>query len=294
MSTQKSGEDDANAKSGTTYVLAIDLGGSGHKVALVADSGEVVASADTSIDTHIYPDGGAEQDAHAWWDKALSAAKQVIREAGVLPEDIVAVGCDTQWSLVVPVDENCTPLMNAIHWSDTRGGRYNRQITDGFPKIQGYGLSKLMRWIRLTGLVPTQAGADSLGHVLFIKNERPDIYAKTYKFLEPMDYLTARLTGRITATQKTMAPFIVVDNREWGSMEYSDTLLEMAGLDRDKFPEIIPNNGIAGTLQPSVAAELGLAPDTPVISGIGDSNVSLIGSGAVRDFEPIIYIGTTL
>ena len=43
-----------------------------------------------------------------------------------------------------------------------------------------------------------------------------------------------------------------------------------------------------------MADKLGLAPDTPVISGVGDSNASLIGSGAVKDFEPIIYIGTTL
>jgi hypothetical protein len=71
-----------------------------------------------------------------------------------------------------------------------------------------------LKWIKLTGLVPTHSGVDSLGHVLFIKHERPDIYAKTYKFLEPMDFLTARLTGKITATQKTMVPFVVVDNRQ--------------------------------------------------------------------------------
>ncbi|MBW2178120.1 MAG: FGGY-family carbohydrate kinase [Deltaproteobacteria bacterium] len=291
---QKTVYENADERTPETYALAIDLGGGGHKVAIVADSGEIVASADERIDTHLLPDGGAEQDAVAWWDKAVSAAKRVIRDSGVPPKKIIAVGCDSQWSLAVPVDEHCVPLMNALHWSDTRGGRYNRKITDGFPKIQGYGLSKLMRWVRMTGLVPTQSGVDSLGHVQFIKNERPEIYKKTYKFLEPMDYLTARLTGRITATQKTMAAFMVVDNRTWGSQEYSDTLLNLAGLDREKFPEMIANDGVVGTLEPSMAAELGLDPATPVISGIGDSNVSLIGSGAVKDFEPIIYIGTTL
>jgi len=75
-------------------------------------------------------------------------------------------------------------------------------------------LRKLRKWIKLTGMVPTHSGVDSLGHVLFIKNERPDIYAKTYKFLEPMDYLTACLTGKITATQKTMAPFMVMETRD--------------------------------------------------------------------------------
>jgi xylulokinase len=277
----------------TRYVLAIDLGSGGPKAAIVADTGEVIASADENITTHLLPDGGAEQDPNEWWNGAKKAAKKVINESNVSPEDIVAVGCDSQWSVVVPVDEHAEPLMGAVHWLDTRGGKYNRKLAAGFPSVLGYGLFKLLKWIRLTGMAPTHSGVDSLGHVLFIKNERPDIYAKTYKFLEPMDYLTARLTGKITATQKTMTIFMVMDNRQWGSMQYSDELLNMAGVEKEKFPELIANDGIVGPLDPSVAEELGLHPSTRVIAGIGDSNASTIGSGAVRDFKTIIYIGTS-
>ena len=275
------------------YVLAIDLGSGGHKVAVVSDSGEVVASAEENISTYMLPDGGAEQDPDEWWIGAKKTAKKVIRESNVSAEDIVAVGCDSQWSVVVPVDEHAQPLMNAVHWLDTRGGKYNRQIVSGFPRVQGYNLFKVLKWIKLTGMAPTHSGVDSLGHVLFIKNERPDIYARTYKFLEPMDYLTSRLTGKITATQKTMTIFMITDNRQWGSQEYSDEMLKLAGVDKEKFPELIPNDGVVGTLAPAVAKELGLQPATRVIAGIGDSNVSAIGSGAVKDYEAIIYIGTS-
>jgi xylulokinase len=276
------------------YVIAIDLGSGGYKAAIVADSGEMIASAGGAITTHILPYGGVEQDPVEWWEGVKQAAKKVIRESNVAPEDIVAIGCDSQWSVVVPVDEHAEPLMQAVHWMDTRGGRHNCHITAGFPSIQGYGILKLLKWIKLTGLAPTHSGMDSLGHVLFIKHDRPQIYAKTYKFLEPMDFLTARLTGKITATQKTMAPFAVVDNRQWGSREYSHELLNLAGLDQDKFPTLIPNDGIIGPILPSVAEELGLHPSTRVVAGIGDSNASAIGSGAVKDFETIIYIGTSL
>lgn len=276
------------------YVLAIDLGSGGHKVAVVADDGEVIASADETITTHMLPNGGAEQDPEEWWSKAKNLTKKVIKEANVPSEDIVAVGCDSQWSVAVPVDEQGNHLMNAVHWLDTRGGKHNQEITAGFPNILGYGLFKLLKWVKYTGMAPTHTGVDSLGHVLYIKNERPDIYSKTYKFLEPMDYLTAKLTGKITATQKTMAPFVTVDNRQWGSQEYSDVLLKLAGIEKEKFPELIPNDGVIGPLQSSVAEELGLDPSTQVIAGIGDSNASLIGSGAAHDFETIIYIGTSL
>lgn len=275
------------------YVLSIDLGSSDLKAALVGIDGRIVASADEPTGTRLFPGGGAEQDPVQWWHNAKKAAAAVIARAGVPPEKIVAVACDSQWSVVVPVDENAEPLMGAVHWLDTRGGKYNRQVAGGFPGIQGYQVWKLMRWIRLTGLAPTHTGVDSMGHVLFIKNERPDIYRQTFKFLEPMDYLTARLSGKIVATQKTMAPFVITDNR-FGKGRYSDALLRMAGLDREKFPDLIANNGIVGPIDPAVAEELGLTPATQVVAGVGDTNASIIGSGAVRDFEAIIYIGTTL
>jgi xylulokinase len=290
---QEGTHDEKPGKDPTRYVLAIDLGSGGHKAAIVSDSGKVIASAEENIVTHMLPDGGAEQDPGEWWDGALKTAKKVIRESGVSPEDIVAVGCDSQWSVVVPVDEHAQPLMNAVHWLDTRGGKYNRQIVSGFPRVQGYNLLKVLKWIKLTGMAPTHSGVDSLGHVLFIKNERPDIYAQTYKFLEPMDYLTSRLTGRITATQKTMTIFMIMDNRQWGSREYSGEMLQLAGVDKEKFPELIANDGVVGTLDPAIAEELGLMPSTQVIAGIGDSNASAIGSGAVGDFKAIIYIGTS-
>ncbi len=274
-------------------VLAIDLGSSSVKAAVVSDTGEVMAGAGESIITYLLPDGGAEQDANQWWQGACVAAKKAIKESNVRPEFIVAVCCASQWSVVVPVDANIRPLMKAVHWLDTRGGIYNQHIMKGFPRIKGYGLGKLLKWIRLTGLAPTQSGVDSLGHVLFIKNEKPDIYAATHKFLEPMDFLTSRLTGRITATQKTMAPFMAVENRKWGQQQYSDALLAMSGIEKEKFPELISNDGMIGLIDGSVAAELGLDPSTKVVAGIGDSNASAIGSGAVDDFETIIYIGTS-
>jgi xylulokinase len=275
-------------------VLAIDLGGGSVKAAVVSDAGRIAAVSAEPVTTLLLSGGGAEQDPNHWWGVAMRAAKQAILDSCENPENIAAIACASQWSVVVPVDEHINPLMNAVYWLDTRGARYNRAISGGFPEIQGYNIFKALKWIRLAGLAPTHSGVDSLGHLLFIKHERPEVYARTRAFLEPMDFLTAKLTGRITATQKTMAPFMVVENRKWGKRDYSDTLLKLAGLDRSRFPELLENNGIVGTLLPAVAHELGLLSSTPVICGIADSNASVIGSGALADFEPIIYMGTSM
>jgi len=284
----------AGTQTGVRYVLTIDLGSGGPKAGIVSAAGDVLAVATQKIETLYFPNGGAEQDPNQWWHCSKQAVKEVISTAGISKKSICAVACTSQWSVTVPVDHNGDALMNAVCWMDTRGGKYNRDLTQGFPSIQGYNLFKLFKWIRLTGLAPTHTGADSLGHILFIKNELPEIYNRTHKFLEPMDYLNMRLTGRMTATQHTIAPIMLVDNRTWSHCEYHDSLLEMVALDRKKLPDLIPSNAVVGPLLPSVADELGLLPTTPVMAGINDTNASAIGCGAAKLFEGIIYIGTSL
>lgn len=122
----------------------------------------------------------------------------------------MAVSCaKPEWLVTVPVDCAGRPLMNAVHWTDSReAAPYTKWVTDGRIKVAGYGLVKLLRWIRLTGGVPTHSGADALSHILFIRHERPDIYRATYKLLEPMDFINFRLTGRAAATYATVYPYL--------------------------------------------------------------------------------------
>jgi len=283
-------------KSSTVYVLSIDLGSGGPKAAVIADTGEVMGSGAERVEIQLLPNGGAEQDAREWWNGAMRAAKKAIRESGVPPEKIVAVSCDSQYFVIVPVDEHGEPLMNGISWMDTRGGKYNREIIKGFPSVQGYDLFKIIKWLRIAGIPLTNTGIDATGHILYIKNERPDIFKKTYKFLEPMDYLTFRLTGKCTGTQHTMVTVPAIDNRIWGNLKYHSGLLKTLGLDedREKFPDLVENGSVIGTLQQSVADELGLSPSTKVIAGMNDTSALAIGGGAVQDGDPLMYIGTTV
>ncbi len=183
--------------------------------------------------------------------------------------------------------------MNAVSWMDTRGGKYNRALSTGWPRIQGYGLAKALKWVRLSGGAPVASGADGLGHIQFIRNERPEIYARTHKFLEPMDYLNLRLTGQIAASFATMFTYWATDNRNPNRIEYSPALLKISNLERAKLPDLFPVNHVLGTLTPDVADELGLKRDTRVVMGSCDLQAATIGAGTVEDFDGYFYIGTT-
>ena len=277
----------------TKYILAIDMGSGSTKAAVVANTGEVVASALRHTSIRIMSGGGAEHDPNEWWLAVMSAAKEAIAASRVPAERIIAVTCTTLWAVTVPVDESGTAIGNAISWMDSRGAKYNRAIARGWPKVQGYGLLKLLKWLRYSGGAPVLSGVDGLGHVLFIKNERPDVYRRTFKFLEPMDYLNLRLTGRFAASYATMFTYWLTDNRDPNRIDYLPELLAMAGVDRAKLPDLLPVNAVLGTIKREIADELGLARSTRVAMGTCDGHAATVGAGTVRDYAGYFYVGTT-
>jgi len=275
------------------FILAIDLGTSGPKTALVTTGGEVVDFEFKENEVILLPDGGAEQRPADWWDAIRHTAGKVLAKQLVPVEDIEAVCCSTQWSGTVAVDRGGNPLMNAIIWLDSRGSRQVKRITGGMVKLEGYGILKLQRWLRLTGGIPSHTGKDPIAHILFIKEQYPDIYRQTYKFLEPKDYINLKLTGKLAASPDSIALHWLTDNRDLDRVDYDARLLRMSTVQRDKFPDLKRAVDILGPIKPEVAAELGLSEKVQVVMGTPDIPCAAIGSGAVKDFEGHLYIGTS-
>lgn len=275
------------------YVLAVDLGTSGPKTALISIHGDVVADAFAETPVILLPGGGAEQDPEGWWKAIISTAKQVLSRRLVPADDIIAVSVTTQWSGTVPVDRDGRHLMNAVIWMDSRGAEPLREKLTGFPKFEGYPLAKVATWLRLTGGAPAMSGKDPISHIVWIQKNCPDIYRNTYKFLEPKDYINMRLTGKFAATFDSILLHWVTDNRDPDRVVYSDKLMRMVGIDRDKLPDLIRAVDVLGPITKEVASELGLKAGTPVIGGTPDVQSACVGSGAVRDYEGHVYIGTS-
>lgn len=274
-------------------VLAIDLGTSGPKVALVSLRGDVVDCAVGNTSLTVLPGGGAEQDPDDWWTAIRSTTAVLLANNPGTAEHITAVGCTSQWSGTVAVDRSGHHLMNAIIWMDSRGAPFVRQITNGFPKLEGYGVRRLLTWLRLTGGIPVRSGKDSIAHILYIKHTHPDIYRQTHAFLEPKDYLNLRLTGRFAASHDSITLHWLTDNRDIHNIAYDERLINFATVERDKLPELQRAVDILGPILPDVARELGVPAGIPVVMGTPDIHSAALGSGAVGDYEPHLYIGTS-
>jgi xylulokinase len=275
------------------YVLAVDLGTGGPKVAVVATSGRIVAHAAEPVALHLLEDGGAEQDPDEWWSAICAAARRALASAAVPPESLVAVGCTSQWSGTVAVGADGRPLMRAVIWMDSRGNKAIRRVVGGPLNLLGYDPRKLLRWVQVTGGAPGLSGKDPVAHILFIRDSFPDVHRDTATFLEPVDYLNLKLTGRTCASFDSIAAHWVTDNRSVDRVSYDDRLLELTGLDRAKLPELVPPGTVIGTVTGPAATQLGVPAGVPVSVGSGDVHSAVFGSGAVADFEAHLYIGTS-
>lgn len=278
---------------GARHVLAVDLGTSGPKVAIVREDGAIIATGFESTPLFLSSGGGAEQDPRDWWRAIVGASRQAfasIEGAPVVPD---AICCTAQWSGTVAVDEQGSPLMNAIIWMDCRGAELLPPIIGGFPAVLGYNVPRLLRWVRLTGGAPERSGKGPIAHLLFLRNAHPEVHARARYFLEPKDYLNLVLTGVCATSIDSIALHWITDNRDLSNVRYDATLLRWVGLERDRLPSLCKATDIVGELLPERAAELGLPAGIPVVAGTPDLTSAAIGSGAVEDFEVHSYIGTS-
>lgn len=276
-----------------TYIIAIDHGTSGVKTALATVHGEIIAFESEKTSLIFTPDGGIEQDPDEWWRAIIKTTSRLVGKGLVPVEEIEAICCSSTFSSTVAVDSGGKHLMNSLTWMDSRGAQDVRKTMKGLINMQGYSLSKLLKWIPRSGGAPGMSGKDDAAHVLYIKNHHPEIYNKTYKFLGSKDYLNLKLSGKFAASYDSATLFWVTDNRNINNIKYDTGLIKALGTDIDKFPPLMRSTDILGTITKEFAAETGLSALTKVVVGSPDLQSACIGSGAVEDFEGHIYIGTS-
>lgn len=276
-----------------SVILAMDLGTSGMKVALITVGGKVLGWDSEPVKLILTQDGGAEQDPQEWWQAFLIAAGRLVARGLTPLDNIKAVCCSTQGEGTIPVDQNGNALMNCVLWMDMRGEKFLKQQFKGLINVTGAGINNTLRWIRLTGGMPSMTGKDPAAHMLLIRDAYPEVYARTYKFLNVLDFLNLKLTGRFTATFDSILTSWVTDNRDPDRIHYDSDLVKRSGIDRDKLPEIVKCTDIIGELKCEVADALGLKPGVKVVAGAIDNTAAAIGAGTVGDFDTHLYIGTS-
>jgi xylulokinase len=263
------------------YLIGIDFGTHETKGCCVTVDGVVVAKA-SRAHTLITPKPGyAEHDPEKqWWVEFVGIVQELMGQAGIKPEEIGAIGISTVMAAVVFLDDYARPLRNAILYGiDTRSVPQAKKIN----KI--IGKEKLEKDF---GGVCT---AESFGpKILWVKENEPQIFAKTKHITFESGYLNARLTGVYAVSRYTVQgakPMVDKQSQHW-IPEYCNMFCPI-----ELLPSIVEASDVIGTVTAEAARETGLAEGTPVIAGCTDAGAEALSSGVISSGDTMLMYGST-
>lgn len=257
---------------GRKVVIGIDLGTGGARVVASDRDGNITASGEQPLaePSPARPAGYCEQDTSDWWYATATALGQV---ASGLAGDSrpLAIAVDSTSGTIVPVDENGNALAPAIMHNDTRASRQADEVAAaaGHPVSATFALPK----------------------ALWIKQETPDVFRRTTRFVHETDFVVGKLTGTFDVSDTFNVLKMGYDLNEDKWPEFIETKL---GIPLKMLPEVVEPGEVIGRVSGEASEETGIPKGTPVVAGATDSNAAFFASGATCEGEWNSTLGTSL
>ena len=259
-------------------ILTFDVGTTAIKTCLFDRNLECLAIR-TDEYTLITENGTVELDCETYWDTICLAVAGIRTE--VPDAQIKAICLTTQGETMIPVDRDGTPLHRAVVWLDDRAKTQADKVGQILPLKKLYAHTGVTD---MNGFVP-------LPKLLWFKEERPEIYEKTCKFLLVEDFILHRLTGEFVTEKSLLTSTAYYDIR---NDRYWTELLEQLELDVEKLPRILDCGGLVGKLRRQAQTALGLDENVQVFAGAMDQIAASIGGGGMQKDVVTATIGTAM
>ena len=261
------------------YILAYDLGTTGTKAILINAMGHIIASAFIGYETNYLHPNWVEQNPLDWRDAIRNTTQQVLATSKILPHHIAVISFSGHMNGALIVDAKGVPLRPAIIWADQRATRQAEHITQTCGDAEIY---------QLTG--NRVSAAYTLAKLLWIKDNEADLFAQTYKVLQPKDYAAFYLSGVFATdySDASLTQMLDLHQRCWAA-----EMLISLGIPLEILPTIHPSAHVIGQVTQEAAHATGLQAGTPVVIGGGDGACATVGAGAIREGDIYTYIGSS-
>lgn len=270
------------------YVIGVDIGTQSTKALLCDERGRIVAQHSQGYQPDTPRPLWAEQEASVWLDAvtaciAASIVKAQAAEPAFEGSRVRAVCISSLYGgSGIPVDETMKPLHPCLIWMDRRAESEVRWVKDNIDD----------------GLLRSVTGnhVDSyygFTKILWIKNNRPDVWARTSLFLPPNVWVIYALTGEVAIDHSSAGNIGGV--YDLAQRNWSAEMLDRLGIPKKMMPaRLVGSSEIVGGMLPEVAVQLGLDAGTPVVAGGVDAAVATFAAGATRKGQHVAMIGTSM
>jgi xylulokinase len=251
------------------YLLTFDIGTTSVKACIFTESLRMKGHASEEYQLITERAGWLELQGSDYWNAVRRGAKAAIANAGIDAKDIVTISVTTQGETLIPVDRNGKDLRNAIVWLDERAGEQAARLATRFDASCFYQETGLPE---LNGYIP-------VAKLLWIKENEPEIYEKTFKFLLLEDYVIMHLTG-LFVTEKALSCstgwYCFKEDGLWREM------MDYAGLDAEKLPLMLEcGTVVPASVLPGVLDEFGFSENVRVVTGAMDQTAGAVGAGNI-------------
>ncbi len=246
------------------HLMGIDIGTTSLKGCVFDETGEVLFSVTRSY-TLLTEGERVELPAEEYFTLFKEAYDELSEKT-----HIDALAIDTQGETLIFLDKEGTPLMNAIVWLDTRAEREAKEIEAAFGRKRIY---------EITGQTEVPAGYPA-PKILWLKNNRPELFSRLDKVLLLEDYLLYRITGKFDAERSLYSSTLYLDIR---TGEYFKEMLDFIGISEKNLP----------TLHES-GERVGEYMGATVSTGALDQVAGFVGSGILEEGAVSETTGTAL
>ncbi len=273
------------------YAITYDIGTTGVKTCIfeLGESIKLVSAASEGYKLYVFSDGGAEQEPQEWWDAMCSTTKTVLSKCDVDINDICGISFCSQMQGLVLVDKDAIPVRRAMSYMDQRARKELKEGIAYGPQIAGAFIPKLLKSLMITGAVAASV-KDPVWKYKWVEKNEPENFKRVHKWLDVKEYFIARMTGEFCMTHDSAFATLLYDIKK---NEFSAPMCKMLGVNMKHLPDIKNSAEKIGELLPTPAAELGLAPGTPVFGGGGDASLIGVGAGSVAMGDTHVYSGTS-
>jgi len=272
----------------SAYVIGVDIGTQSTKALLCDASGRIVAQHSKSYRPDTPKPMWAEQWPRVWVDAVFECiagcvAKAAADTTGFRAEAVRAICISGLYGgSGIPVDARFEPLHPCLIWMDRRANAEVDWVR---------GSIDLARLGAITG-----NGVDSYyGYtkMLWLRNNRPHVFANTRYFLPPNAFVIHALTGEVAIDRSSAGNIGGVYDIRAGT--WSTEMLDALGIPASMMPErLVASTDVVGTLTPAAASRLGVASGTPVVAGGVDAAVATLAAGVTRTGQHVAMIGSSM
>jgi sugar (pentulose or hexulose) kinase len=262
----------------SSLLIGLDCSTSACKAVVWDCRGNAIAKGHSSLSLITPQPTWHEQSAESWWTSTVQAIRHAVSQ--VDGRRLGALCITHQRETFVPVDEQIQPLTNGILWMDERARELLPSLERSFGQHNFHQLTGKRLSVNLT-----------IAKIAWLKEYRPDSFARTCKYLDVHSFLVHRLTGFCRTGWGCADPTGMFDIQSYC---WAETLLSRVGIRLDQLPEVYPPGTVVGTVVPPAAEACGLPAGLPVVAGIGDGQASGLGVNITCPGDAYLSLGTSV